>query len=1023
MSILKRRRVASLLKRKLGNSVREKQAPPKIAYNPYKKKLTIQRHQKIRTRSPQFKLRSQPQTCSAWVGDDLSAHPPPSLTRFLLQNCNGLPLMRDTNYFKSTITELLANDVHFMGLPEINVNCINHELINGYKEAFTSIVSDGIFTTTNSSIFEGTHKFQPGGVATGFFGRLVTRYVGHTKDKYGRWHAQEFHGKHQNLKIYTLYRTNYRTDNNSGNITSWAQQRLLLQQDGIQTNPRHHVIEAFIKEITNTIEKGYSAIVLTDLNEHIDGAEGTNTKLCDAGLINLFQKTLGNNIPKTHKRGSSAIDHVFLTPNIYPFVKKAGMAPFGFGLRSDHRALIFDIDLGGLLDPEVNIVPPFNRRRLKATVPKRMEKYLKILNKKWEEHKINERLNRIEHVVIKNNNSTEIEKELNNLDEFICGLMKFSEKNCAKAGNHHTLPWSPDLHYAILHVRNCIDELKESLYIDPDISMSQQITTYQKAEKNLQEARNNYTEVKNEAEKHREDFMKDKVEFHHNKTGAAPKSILKALKHIEHQQKSSAKIGFALEKNQRRGITHIYIPAKEEYEESQQSRYKNIQTMWERIEHRSGKDITKWEQISNRAEVEELLIKWQQHHFRQAGETPLASFEWKKIFIDEEKQEQLLNGSFIPHTEIPEECNELLEFMKCDEKIRNQVNHKTSISEFITFIKNAKEKSACSPSGRSYSHYKTLLENRKILEVLHRIFELALDNNIILKRWAQTITTLIPKDEGLIYIHRLRAIHVVEAELQFFSKIIYAKRMVKVAEKHNAITDEQYGGRKGRRAQSVVLNKILYYAISHQKRMDAAFLDNDAKACYDRIVPSLAGIETRKWGLSKKTVDITRSIIENQQFKVKTAHGVSGTSYQYSNDDQLYGVGQGLGWSGAIWMATSNTICDVLKAKCAGMRFISPNKQIIVHKMGDLFVDDTALGVTSNCVPSYRTVCEQLTLDAQRHSFTLFSEGHRLSLPKCCWYLAKYKRVGTHYKHLMCHEAPGRLLLKEGFDKESKEVK
>ena len=81
-----------------------------------------------------------------------------------------------------------------------------------------------------------------------------------------------------------------------------------------------------------------------------------------------------------------------------------------------------------------------------------------------------------------------------------------------------------------------------------------------------------------------------------------------------------------------------------------------------------------------------------------------------------------------------------------------------------------------------YSHHKTLLEDEKILEVIHHIFEIALDNNIILERWTQTITSLIPKDVGPIYVHRLRVIYFVEAELEFFSKLIYVRRMIKSTE-------------------------------------------------------------------------------------------------------------------------------------------------------------------------------------------------------------------------------------------------
>ena len=281
----------------------------------------------------------------------------------------------------------------------------------------------------------------------------------------------------------------------------------------------------------------------------------------------------------------------------------------------------------------------------------------------------------------------------------------------------------------------------------------------------------------------------------------------------------------------------------------------------------------------------------------------------------------------------------------------------------------------------------------------------------------------MPKDEGPIYIHRLRAIHVVEAELQFFSKRLYAKKMVSLAEKNGAITDQQYGGRKGRRAQSIVLNKLLYYAITFQRREDAAFMDDDAKACYDRIIPSLASVEVQKWGISPQAAKLTRSIVEQQKFHVKTSHGASNNTYSYSLDDQTYGMGQGLGWSGAIWMATSDTICKILENEGAGMRFISPDKKIVVTKNGDLFVDDTALGVTDGTLQDGRTILQQLQKDEQKHAFLLYAAGHRLALQKCCYYLSSYKRAGTKHRHALIHEYPGELKLQEVFGGEFKTVR
>ena len=1013
MSLLGKRRVAGKYKKRLGNQRRYSTNTPRVLYNPYTKKLYTSRRKIATMKIPQFKLGRTFQHSGDWYGDQMTEFPTSTDTRFILQNCHGLPTNKDTNIFKSLMTELISKDIHFMALPEINVNCINIEVTNGFKDAFASITNNGVFNATNAPIFDKTVRYQPGGVASGFFGQLTSRYIRQTKDKYGRWHSHEFQGKENNLRVYTLYRVNYSTDNITGETTSWAQQRLLLKQDGILDNPRSRVIDDIMREIQLVMQTGCSVILLTDLNEHIGGSEKTNNRFRELGLVNLLQERMGDNIPGTHKRGTGAIDHVFMTPNVLQHVSKVGIAPFDYALRSDHRAILFDLDLGSLLDPAFNTITPYHCRRLKTTNPRRIIKYLEILNEQWDYHNIDERYLRVAQQL--RDGLPEAVKALNDLDEMVTNLMRHAEKKCSKAGKHHTLPWCPDLHYGILHVRNCAWALKEALYIDPNKTSSEQLSTYREAEIELKKAKDNYEILKKNAEKNRKSFLQERVEYQEEKTNKTPQAILKSLLHIEDQQKYSAKIGFALEKNNKRGITHILIPAKEEYSEELQEDYRNISNMWNRIEQKNGKDIKNWEKITSRKDLEQILLHWQKQHFRQAGETPLASKQWKLHLVDETNQDKILTGTHDTEEDLPIECKQLLDFMKADESMRNKISYSTKFEEFQYFIKRAKEKSSCSPSGRNYSHYKTLTDENRILRIIHGIFDLALEHNIILDRWAQTVTTLMPKDEGPIYVHRLRAIHVVEAELQFFSKRLYAKQMVGLAEKKGVITDQQYGGRKGRRAQSIVLNKLMYYSITFQKREEAAFMDDDAKACYDRIIPSLASVEVQKWGIDTKAARLTREIVEQQKFKVKTGHGVSQETYSYSLDDQTYGMGQGLGWSGAIWMATSDTICKILEREGAGMQFVSPDRKIIVTKNGDLFVDDTALGVTAGNVTDGNTLLQQLQKDEQKHAFLLFAAGHRLALQKCCYYLSSYKREGTKHRHALNHEYPGELRLREVF--------
>ena len=106
--------------------------------------------------------------------------------------------------------------------------------------------------------------------------------------------------------------------------------------------------------------------------------------------------------------------------------------------------------------------------------------------------------------------------------------------------------------------------------------------------------------------------------------------------------------------------------------------------------------------------------------------------------------------------------------------------------------------------------------------------------NIILDRYKHTVTTLIPKNDNVPRIHRLRPIHLVEIDLHAISKSQWNVKLMRHAESHNLVADGQYGGRANRQAQSVVLNQLLAYDLNSFQICEYTAVDEDLKANYDR---------------------------------------------------------------------------------------------------------------------------------------------------------------------------------------------
>ncbi len=51
--------------------------------------------------------------------------------------------------------------------------------------------------------------------------------------------------------------------------------------------------------------------------------------------------------------------------------------------------------------------------------------------------------------------------------------------------------------------------------------------------------------------------------------------------------------------------------------------------------------------------------------------------------------------------------------------------------------------------------------------------------------------------------------------------------------------------------------------------------DNDAKACYDRIIMALASLVCRRLGLPKEAVQFMANLLQTARYRLKTRLGVS----------------------------------------------------------------------------------------------------------------------------------------------------
>ena len=129
------------------------------------------------------------------------------------------------------------------------------------------------------------------------------------------------------------------------------------------------------------------------------------------------------------------------------------------------------------------------------------------------------------------------------------------------------------------------------------------------------------------------------------------------------------------------------------------------------------------------------------------------------------------------------------------------------------------------------------------------------------------------------------------------------------------LNTEQWGSRPARNAIEVVFMKTLTYMIAQLTRTMLGTFDNDAKACYDRIVFALWSLRSQQMGMPEEACEFLGLFYRMVEYHLKTSNGVSDEFYQCMVELALYGSGQGAKPSPAAWLKLSTLLMDCMPEK------------------------------------------------------------------------------------------------------------
>lgn len=418
-----------------------------------------------------------------------------------------------------------------------------------------------------------------------------------------------------------------------------------------------------------------------------------------------------------------------------------------------------------------------------------------------------------------------------------------------------------------------------------------------------------------------------------------------------------------------------------------------------------------WQSVYNPVVLEALIIKRNKHHFASADGTPFT----KDIV------------GMIPYSCTGPVADSILAgTMQVDDPIVQLVLNNLKQPEGIEVIpaivtmedvigkfKNWKETTPTSPiTKRHLEHYQSrtqrvaletdndkpdaaIVQAKKILQAHFLIVLTAVKFGISLTRWQNVVNSMIEKEPGNPKIHRLRVIHLYEADYNLILGIFWSRKIVPSAEKQRLFNISCYGGRPGLwAAVDPVLLEELQVSIAYLSRTGQVTFHNNATSCYDRIIIALANLVARRFGMPAEIAQLHGYTLAQMKYHVSTAIRISEDTYQHSTAELVYRTGQGSCASPSIWLQICSVLFDCHNQKSYGANYSTPDGTLQFKTGMTGFVDDTK-GQTNNLLSKHPMLLHQLIFrmqdDAQLWGDLLHVSGGTLEIPKCNYYVMQWR--------------------------------
>ena len=889
----------------------------------------------------------------------------------------------DTNIICMSETQVAWENYHVR-------NCVGEEVRR--VDRYANIIGSSSSTACGD-------VYKPGGTATLYDGNWSSRTVkGVDSHKLGRWSYVTMLGRNDSFfTVVTGYRCcKNQTHATAGINTSYKQQETILRQRNRRGTPQSCFIKDLEKFVEEKINDGHEVLITLDANEQWedDGSEIKSMAL-RLGLYDIAKERNPEGVPSTYVRCNSSrrIDLLLGTENVLHATMAYGMVLDEVELFGDHRLQYLDINVKALLQLNSLDTGSPSSRRLRSTDIKGVKSYCEVVHNHFTHHKVYERLEKLCGEL-----KTQVVMTMSQMDRYeaidrdVHRLCTNAEKTLKVYTNAKFL-WSPALDEAVKevqhwkmrkkHVKNNNKTMELVARSKSKGLSDNRNMTKKEIDESLSDVYKTLRKIQKKDCEKRQEFLNELAEKYARDNKLSQEQAIRELLSHEELREMFRTIRLRMAGQTSPALSEVW--------------YNNEE----------GEKIV----ISESEEVENHLLERNWTQLRQAANTPFADGEWgDSIRWDGtgDMATRMVEGKPLP--EIQHENDTVQRYIEgmsvSNQNILNSVNTNITLKQYKDFWRAKRETTATSPFGLHIGHYRSVLDadQSNILEVHYRLMILPFKHAMIPERWAKTVQVLLEKDQGSPFTHRLRIIELFDSQVNAGLQIIFGKRMIENALKHDEIHPSAYGSVPQRTAQDAVMEKTLSMDVLRVTKKTGAIFDCDAKGCYDRIVAPLQTVASRRLGVPRTTAIFFARFWKLCTHYVKTRFGISKNAYTSTRAEMLYGIGQGNGAGPAFWLTTLIVMFIVLDEICDGIRFRSPSGKETHKSSGLGYVDDVTLGTTAgDDVEMQNDDIIELSSDeedqvhaniskmSQAWEQMLHVNGGLLELKKCFWVFIAWK--------------------------------